>query len=61
MDFNIILLDLNNELKINYNKYLANLDNFSYFIGYLNEYADKFDCIVSPANSFGLMDGFNLL
>jgi hypothetical protein len=57
MDFNILLcskfIDLNDEYKCILEKY----NNISYSYCDFTELDGKFDCIVSPGNSYGIFDG----
>lgn len=56
---NIYLLDRNPEMYGAWNKYFFGLDNVKVvcadFIGFMRQY--KVDCVVSPANGYGIMDG----
>lgn len=63
MKINFILCDPKQELtkkwKFYIDKYLSATEkqNFEIIHGTLEDYKKNFDCIVSPANSFGIMDG----
>ena len=56
---NIYLLDRNPEMYRAWNSYFFGLENVNVvcadFIGFMGQY--KVDCVVSPANGYGLMDG----
>jgi hypothetical protein len=56
----ITLLDINKNMTDAWSKYFENIENVeivhNYFSNFMDEYQDV-DAIVSPANSFGLMDG----
>lgn len=53
---NLILVDPNAGLCVAWHKYFNGLPNVEILNGYF-EQLSEFDCIVSAANSFGLMDG----
>ncbi|HQV30425.1 MAG TPA: macro domain-containing protein [Calditrichia bacterium] len=55
-DFRLVLIDPQPALCAAWQKYFANLHNVEIVNGYF-EQLPVFDCIVSAANSFGLMDG----
>lgn len=57
MDFNIIFCAINTEHITSYDKHLKQFENTTFYIGNFINLDGKFDCIVSPGNSFGLMDG----
>lgn len=56
----ITLLDINKNMTDAWSKYFENIENVeivhNYFSNFMDEHQDV-DAIVSPANSFGLMDG----
>ena len=54
MDFHFISLD--NNLPNLFKKIFGDLPNFSCSVGDIRD-VPSYDCLVSPANSFGLMDG----
>lgn len=54
--FDLILVDLQEKLCINWKSEFSAFDNVRVHNGYFQEIS-HYDCIVSPANSFGLMDG----
>lgn len=58
-DMNIILLDINKNMCNQWKRYFSNMENIKIENCYLDTYLknNQVDCIVSPANSFGIMDG----
>jgi len=56
MNFNIILCDFNKEITNELQK-LEKYDNVQVKCCYFQDLHQQFDCIISPANSFGLMHG----
>jgi O-acetyl-ADP-ribose deacetylase (regulator of RNase III) len=54
--FKLILVDVNPEVTAGFKKHFSELPNIELVHGYF-ETLPEFDCMVSPANSFGLMDG----
>jgi len=54
--FTLILVDLVEDLITNFRVYFADLPNVQYVVGRF-ELLPQYDCMVSAANSFGLMDG----
>lgn len=52
----LILCDLNTDVYNSFRKYFAHLPNVEIY-NQPFQTIDEYDCIVSPANSFGLMDG----
>lgn len=56
MSFELILVDQNEALCEAWRKHFADLPNVTIVRGKFQA-VSKYDCIVSPANSFGLMDG----
>ncbi|MFN8419531.1 MAG: macro domain-containing protein [Anaerolineae bacterium] len=52
----LILVDLNPQVCAAFERYFENLPNVEIFEGYF-EQLREYDCFVSAANSFGLMDG----
>ncbi len=52
----LILVDINPSLCMAWERYFDTLPNITIVRGYF-EALQEFDCMVSPANSFGLMDG----
>ena len=58
-DLKIYLLDRNPEMYAAWNKYFFGLNNVSVvcldFVEFMRRYS--VDCVVSPANSYGIMDG----
>ncbi len=57
MEFNIIFCSINPEFDEYYDKYLKHFDKTEYHYGCFTELENKFDCIVSPGNSFAIFDG----
>ena len=57
LNFNIIFCSKYNDCQIEFDKYLKKYSNTSYYFCDFADINDKFDCIVSPGNSYGLMDG----
>ena len=55
-DFKLILIDPNAPLYLEWREQFADLPSVDVVHGYF-EQLSSFDCMVSPANSFGLMDG----
>lgn len=55
-DFKLILIDPNAPLYLEWREQFADLPDVEVVHGYF-EQLNSFDCMVSPANSFGLMDG----
>jgi len=55
-DLNLILVDPKSALCMAWHKYFDSLPNIDIVNGYF-EQLPEFDCMVSAANSFGLMDG----
>ena len=53
--FKLVLADLEPQLCIQFEKHFSGLDKVSVHSGRFEDV--KFDCVVSAANSFGLMDG----
>lgn len=53
---NLILIDPNPYLYAAFSQYFDGLPNVQVVEGYFEKLSD-YDCMVSPANSFGLMDG----
>lgn len=60
-DISIYLVDINKQMCYSWSKYFGKYENVSFVYGDLESLLKsevlKFDCVVSPANSFGLMDG----
>lgn len=54
--FDLVLVDIQAELCNCWEKDFKNVQTVSIHNGYF-EHIKEFDCLVSPANSFGLMDG----
>ena len=54
---NLILCDTNSYLCNEWNKYFNNICNITIIDNYVDLENMKYDCVVSPANSFGIMDG----
>lgn len=54
--FKIILADIQHDLCIEWQKAFKEFDNIQIHHGYFQQ-VKEFDCMVSPANSFGMMDG----
>lgn len=57
MNFNITICNIDEDLKTVFDEHLSKYNNMSYYNGDFRDLPDSFDCIVSPGNSFGLMDG----
>ncbi len=58
MEFKIIFCAINNSEFIDcYEKYLKQFNNTEFYFGNFLDLENKFDCIISPGNSFGLFDG----
>lgn len=61
MNVHFILCDLKQDLCQEWVRYINQLgldkSKFTIFNGKLSDYQGKFDCIVSPGNAFGKMDG----
>lgn len=55
-DFKLVLVDPKPALCVEFVQYFVNLPNVEVVAGYF-EHLPVFDCMVSAANSFGLMDG----
>lgn len=55
-EFEIILVDVQAELCEHWTEAFQEYSNISIYNGYFQE-VKEYDCLVSPANSFGLMDG----
>lgn len=55
-DIQLILVDPNTALCLAFQRAFSDLQKVEILNGYF-EQAPDFDCLVSPANSFGLMDG----
>ncbi|MGK7924321.1 MAG: macro domain-containing protein [Spirulina sp.] len=55
-ELKLILVDPNEELCQEWRQKFAEIDAISVINGYFED-LDRYDCMVSPANSFGLMDG----
>ena len=55
-DFQLILVDPNEELSVAFSEYFSEFKNVSVELGYF-QHLSEYDCMVSAANSFGLMDG----
>ncbi len=55
-NFEIILVDVQKELCKNWETAFNDFDGVKIHHGYFQE-VKEYDCLVSPANSFGLMDG----
>ncbi len=55
-EIRLILVDPNPQMCINWRKEFAGLPNIEIVNGYF-ETIERFDCMVSASNSFGLMDG----
>ena len=53
----VILVDPITRLCQEWDRVFAHVDGISIFNGYFESLSGKFDCLVSAANSFGLMDG----
>lgn len=58
-DLKIYLLDRKPEMYAAWNKYFFGLDNVTVVCSEFTEFMrrNKVDCVVSPANSYGIMDG----
>lgn len=56
MEFNIIICNIDDDLTKLIDKHLPK-SNISYYNGDFRNISEPFECIVSPGNSFGLMDG----
>ena len=57
MDFKLIFCDRQGNFGQYYDKYLTQIENTAYHCGDFTELDGQFDCIVSPGNSFALLDG----
>lgn len=56
MSFTLRLVDINKEVCDQFRIQFEKFKNVEVYNGYF-EYVEKYDCMVSPANSFGMMDG----
>jgi O-acetyl-ADP-ribose deacetylase (regulator of RNase III) len=54
---NLILCDISADLVEAWTKDFVDDPNVAIYLSSFEDHIDKFDCLVSPANSFGLMDG----
>jgi O-acetyl-ADP-ribose deacetylase (regulator of RNase III) len=57
MNFNILFCDISNKFEECYNLYLKKYENISYHCCDFVKLDNQFDCVVSPSNSFAILDG----
>ena len=55
--FNLLLVDIQKELCDHWTKYFSDDTGVKIHHGYFHTVSEAYECMVSPANSFGLMDG----
>jgi O-acetyl-ADP-ribose deacetylase (regulator of RNase III) len=55
--FNLLLVDVQKELCNHWEEYFSDYTDVKIHHGYFHTVSATYECMVSPANSFGLMDG----